>query len=106
MNNVDKNAILLAMNNYDINGLVGSKPIGVIVDEIRLREKTRRKEKKITQRQLAELSLVPYATIRRFEKTGEISFSSMVKIIDALGYQKDLDQLLSKPSFSSIKDML
>ena len=35
-----------------------------------------RKNRKISQKRLSVLSGVPYATIRKFEKTGDISFAS------------------------------
>jgi transcriptional regulator with XRE-family HTH domain len=94
------------MNNFDINGLIGKKPYGQIIDEMRTKEKRRRKEKKITQKRMAELTGVSYGSIRRYEETGEISFSSFVKILQALGYDNDLDHVLSRPAFSSIEDMM
>ena len=53
-------------------------------DEILLdlvsRFKRIRKRKNITQKKLSEISNVSYASIKRFEQTGEISLSSLVKI--------------------------
>jgi transcriptional regulator with XRE-family HTH domain len=94
------------MNNYDINGLIGKKTYGQIMEEMRTKERRRRKEKRITQKELASLTGVSYGSIRRYEETGEISFSAFVKILQALGYDSDLDQVLARPAFSSIEDML
>ena len=66
-----------------------------------------RKEKKVSQRRLSELSGVSYASIRRFEKTGDISFSSLVKIAIALRLYDDLDNLFKiEKKYSSIEDVL
>ena len=64
-----------------------------------------RKGKKVSQRRLSELSGVSYASIRRFEKTGDISFSSLVKIAIALRLYDDLDNLFKiEKKYSSIED--
>ena len=46
--------------------------------EISQRFKTIRKNRKFSQQRLSELSGVSYASIRRFEKTGDISLASLV----------------------------
>lgn len=53
-----------------------------------------RKNRKISQRRLSEISGVSYASIRRFEKTGNISLSSLVKLALALQLYDDLDNFL------------
>lgn len=52
-----------------------------------------RKNKKVSQQRLSVLSGVSYASIRRFEKTGDISLASLVKIALALQLYDDLDSL-------------
>lgn len=52
-----------------------------------------RKNRKISQQRLSEISGVSYASIRRFEKTGNISLSSLVKLALALQLYDDLDNL-------------
>ena len=52
-----------------------------------------RKRKKISQRDLALKSFVSYASIKRFEQTGEISLGSLTKIAIALDVDKQLDNL-------------
>jgi transcriptional regulator with XRE-family HTH domain len=44
-----------------------------------------RKSRKITQKYLAEISGVAYATVKKFESTGIISLQSLLKLSDALG---------------------
>ena len=53
-----------------------------------------RKSKKVSQQRLSIISGVSYASIRRFEKTGDISLCSLVKISLALQLYDDLDNLL------------
>lgn len=65
-----------------------------------------RKALKITQKRLAVLSGVSYASIRRFEKTGNISLISFVSIVDALGYNDDLDNVFKNINYLNIKDAI
>ena len=65
-----------------------------------------RKSKKISQARLSELSGVSYGSIRRFEKTGEISLASLVKLALALHLDDDLDNLFKKQDYyKSIEDV-
>ena len=66
-----------------------------------------RKNRKISQRRLSELSGVSYASIRRFEKIGDISLSSLVKLALALQLYDDLDNLFKKrKEYQSIEDVI
>ena len=53
-----------------------------------------RKEKKLTQQDLVNKSGVSYGSIKRFERTGKISFESLLKIAEALGRLEEFDGLL------------
>ena len=44
-----------------------------------------RKRKKITQKELALRSNVSYASLRKFEETGQISLNSLIKLCMELG---------------------
>ena len=74
----------------------------------RLAKKLRaiRKRKKITQKQLASRSNVSYATLRKFEKTGQISLESFVKITMELGVVDEINDLFSQPRYSSIEEAI
>ena len=74
--------------------------------EIAKRVSARRKEKKITQVQLAVFSDVSLGSIKRFENTGEISLSSLIKIAFALDCENDFDGLFSKKGYSSIQEVI
>ncbi len=65
-----------------------------------------RKRKKITQKALAAKSGVSYASIRRFETTGEISLLSFTKIAIALNIQSDLEELFANAKYESIQEII
>lgn len=75
--------------------------------EISQRFKTIRKNRKVSQQRLSELSGVSYASIRRFEKTGDISLASLVKLALALQLYDDLDNLFKiRKEYKSIEDVI
>lgn len=53
-----------------------------------------RKEKGWTQLDLAEKSDVSYGSIKRFERSGQISFASLLKIVEALKRLSDFENIL------------
>lgn len=66
-----------------------------------------RKKRKISQKRLAVISGVPYASIRRFENTGDISFASFIKIVMSLRLYDDLENLFkAKETYSSIEEVI
>ncbi|MDD7280747.1 MAG: helix-turn-helix transcriptional regulator [Erysipelotrichaceae bacterium] len=74
--------------------------------EIVQRVVKRRKEKKITQQALSKRANVSYGSIKRFERTGEISLSSLIKIAFALEMEDDFDYLFAKKGYSSIQEVI
>jgi len=52
-----------------------------------------RKEKDLTQQELAEKSGVSYGSIKRFERFGKISFESLLKIAEALDRLDEFETL-------------
>lgn len=68
--------------------------------------KSIRKRRKITQKQLAARSNVSYATLRKFEKTGQISLESFIKISMELGLLNELNNLFSAPTYNSIEEVV
>ncbi|MGP1570183.1 MAG: helix-turn-helix domain-containing protein [Eubacteriales bacterium] len=68
--------------------------------------KKRRKEKKITQAMLSRMADVSLGSIKRFERLGEISLSSLIKIAFALGYEDDFDNLFARKAYSSIQEVI
>ena len=70
------------------------------------RMRQRRKEKKITQVQLAKYSDVSLGSIKRFERIGEISLTSLVKIAFALGCEDDFESLFARKGYASIEEVI
>ena len=66
----------------------------------------RRLEKNLSQKSLSKTSGVPLSTIQRFEHIGEISLASVVKIVRILGYAEDMMELIGKPKYSSLDEMV
>lgn len=66
-----------------------------------------RKDRRISRKKLSELSGVALASIRRFEKTGDISLASLVKLALALRLYDDLDGLFKEQKqYRSIEDVI
>lgn len=70
------------------------------------RIKAIRKRKKITQQQLAGRSNVSYATLRKFEKTGQISLESFIKLTMELGVVNEINNLFTEPVYTSIEEVI
>jgi transcriptional regulator with XRE-family HTH domain len=68
--------------------------------------KKRRKEHKITQKELSSISGIPIDSIKRFEQSGKISLTSLVKLSISLNYEKELLNLFNSPYYTNIEDML
>ncbi|MEO6347481.1 MAG: helix-turn-helix domain-containing protein [Aquaticitalea sp.] len=56
-----------------------------------------RKEHNWTQQDLAEKSDVSYGSIKRFERFGQISFESLLKIVESLKRLSDFENILLPP---------
>ena len=91
-------------NMYDINNFVHTLTEQSVLSGIIEKVKQRRKELKLTQQGLAKKSGVSYASIRRFESTGEISFTSLLKIANALNALADFNMLFNNEIISNLKE--
>ncbi len=65
-----------------------------------------RKLRGLTQQQLANRSGISYASLRRFEKTGQASVSLLVKICMELGTINEINSLFTTPVYNSIEEVL
>ena len=74
--------------------------------DIAKRIKKIRKRRKITQKQLAGRSNVSYASLKKFEQTGEISLLSLTKIAIELGLIDELKSLFTQPVYLSIEEVI
>ena len=67
----------------------------------------RRKALRITQKELADMTGVSFASVRRFETTGQISFESLVRIAIALDVKDDIKNLFQERKvYRSIQDVI
>ena len=89
---------------FDIGQFVNTLTEQSVVNGIVGRAKKKRKQMKISQRELSQKSGVTYASIRRFESTGEISLTSLLKIAHALDALKDFENLFKGQAITSLKD--
>lgn len=65
-----------------------------------------RKGRKISLRALAEKSDVSYASLRRFEESGEISLKSLIKVAIVLDATDPLDRLFGATEIKSIDELI
>ena len=70
------------------------------------RVKRIRKRKGMSRKQLSERSNVSYASLRRFEETGEISLISLTKLAVELGLADEIRNLFSTPVYSDISEVI
>lgn len=89
---------------FDIGDFVNVLTRQKVKNDIRKKAIKRRKELKISQKELAKRSSVSYGSIRRFEKDGEISLSSLLAIGEILNSLDDFEKLFSTPMITNLKD--
>lgn len=89
---------------FDIKEFVPILTEQTVIADMVSRVRMRRKELGITQRDLAQKSGVSFGSIRRFEETGEISFSSLVKIGHTIGCLQDFNELFKNRTITNLKD--
>lgn len=65
----------------------------------------RRLEKGLSREALFELSGVPVPTIAKFEQKHVISLASYVALAKALGYSKEIKELLSVPLYNTMEEL-
>ncbi len=92
------------INKFDIADFVDTQTIQSVTEQLVEREKQRRKKMYLSQRDLANKSGVSYASIRRFESIGEISFNSLLNIANALDCLEDFNCIFKMPVVKSLKD--
>ena len=89
------------MNDFDFLKSPKDVRLGIAA---RVRE--RRREQKLTQAELAVRSDVSLGSVKRFERTGEISLSSLIRIAFVLGYDDNLDKLFCRRSYTSLEEVI
>jgi len=77
-----------------------------IKQRLSLRVRARRREGKISQSELAARSGVSLGSIKRFESSGEISLTSLLRIAVVLGYEMDFYRLFERKNYQSIDEII
>lgn len=68
--------------------------------------RARRKEVKLSQEHLSQKAGVSLGSLKRFESSGEISLSSLVKLAITLGCENDIAALFAKKQYASIQEII
>ncbi|MCY7008143.1 helix-turn-helix transcriptional regulator [Fusobacterium simiae] len=74
--------------------------------EIAKNVRKRRKELKLTQEEFSKKSGVSFASIKRFENTGEISLFSLIKIAIILECEDEFLSLFQQKQYNSIEELI
>jgi len=81
-------------------------PAEDIAHELASRVRERRLAEQLTQEGLAQRSRVPFGTLKKFERTGQISLISFVRLAVTLQDEAALDNLLKPRDFQSLDEVL
>ncbi|VEU81320.1 helix-turn-helix domain-containing protein [Haploplasma axanthum] len=88
---------------FDIGDFVTVETEQTIINNLVERFKKRRKEIGLTQKELSSRSGVSYGSIRRFESTGDISLSSLLKLSDVIGCLDDFNELFKNQIVKNLR---
>lgn len=78
------------MNRYSLEKLPSE-----VLRETALKHRQLRKRLKLSQAELAERSGVSLGSIKRFERTGKVSFEALLKLAQILGRLPDFEKIFS-----------
>ena len=92
-------------NKFDISDFVDYLTEEKVIKNLVNRVIARRKELKISQKDLAFKSGVSYESIRKFETTGEISLKSIIQIAKVLNLLEDFNKLFFHTQITNLKDI-
>ena len=90
-------------NKFDISDFVDYLTEEKVIENLVNRVRERRKELKISQKDLSFKSGVSYGSVRRFETTGEISLKSLIQIAKVLNSLEDFNELFVHTQKKDIK---
>lgn len=77
-----------------------------IKNKIRNRVRNKRKTLKLSQEELANRSGVSFGSVKRFENTGEISLTSLLKIAVVLESEEDFNSLFVRKNYQSLQEVI
>ena len=90
----------------DISELLNDFDPNAIVSNIALRAKQFRLSRNVTQAALADHSGVSLGSLKRFERTGEISLHNLLRLAVALNASDAFKQLFTVTAFKSVDEVL
>lgn len=85
---------------------LGIMPVGRIKALLAQRARARRMDFNLSRKTLAERSLVPESTIKRFERDGEISLDSLLKIALVLDCLAEFGAIFPPKPIITLEDVL
>jgi transcriptional regulator with XRE-family HTH domain len=68
--------------------------------------RARRKERGFSQVELARRAGVSLGSLKRFERTYEIAFASLIRLALALGCEEDFEHLFARKQYRSIQEVI
>ena len=90
---------------YDFQELIDERKMQDVANDLVERVRVRRKAQGLTQRRLADRSGVSYSSLRRFETTGEISLTSLLRLAQTLGCLEDFNALFGQKMIADSKKL-
>jgi transcriptional regulator with XRE-family HTH domain len=79
---------------------------GDLVRDTAQKARARRLAANLSQEGLAARAGMSVASLKRFERTGQIAFGSLVRLAFALGAETEFDALFPRAKYASIDDVL
>lgn len=89
---------------FDISDFVPTVTEQSVKQSVAKRFVLRRKELKLTQKQVASRSGVSYATVRRFEQSGNVSFASLLALARVIDCLADFDALFCQQKILDLRN--
>lgn len=89
---------------FDISDFVPTVTEQSVKQSVAKRFVLRRKELKLTQKQVASRSGVSYATVRRFEQSGNVSFASLLALARVIDCLADFDALFCQQQILDLRN--
>ena len=93
-------------NNQSDNKMINIDNILSIKSAMAERFRNVRRMSQMSQMDIAQRSGVSLGSVKRFERTGEISLSSLLKLAFVLGYEDDFNNLFARKNYQSIFDVV
>ena len=93
------NDILSLLDNYTLDNV--DDIAKALAEDFR----KRRIEKKLTRKQIAEMSGVAMGNIVRFEQKGLISLKNLIGIAMAMEYTSEVKSIFAEPKYSTMEEL-